>query len=72
MQTPAGDTSPPSSTPHAHSGAPPDDAPAIVGPGEPARTSEELTVLYFGFAFGLTIAFVFLIYVVLEFARYLT
>jgi len=31
-----------------------------------------MNILIFGFATGLSIAFIFLIYVVLEFARYLT
>jgi hypothetical protein len=47
----------------------PDDAPAI--PTEEARQNEEMRMLLAGFATGLTIAGVFLIYLVFEYAKWL-
>ncbi|MGH2444130.1 MAG: hypothetical protein ACRDFX_13325 [Chloroflexota bacterium] len=40
-------------------------------PSETERKAEELRLLYFGFATGMTIALVFLGYLVLEFAKWL-
>jgi hypothetical protein len=47
----------------------PEDAPPI--PTEAARQSEELRMLFFGFGTGLTIAAVFLVYLVFTYANWL-
>jgi hypothetical protein len=72
VETPAGDPSQTASATHVQSGtSSPDPGPA-PDPGEIARPREEMSILIFGFATGLSIAFIFLIYIVLEFARFLT
>jgi hypothetical protein len=53
----------------AQSSAPPYDEPAIPGPEE--RRREELQMLLVGFGTGLTIAGVFLIYIILDIAKLL-
>jgi hypothetical protein len=47
----------------------PDDAPPI--PSQEAREKEEMRMLFAGFATGLTIAGVFLIYLVFQYANWL-
>lgn len=52
-----------------HTAVMPLDLPPI--PDETARKNEELRMLIIGFATGLTIAGVFLVYVVLDYAKFL-
>ena len=72
METPAGGPSQTASAAHPQPSTSSPDPGGAPEPDEVARPSEEMSILIFGFATGLTIAFIFLIYIVLEFARYLT
>jgi hypothetical protein len=72
VETPAGGPSQTASAAHSQPSASSPDPGGAPEPDETARPREEMSILIFGFATGLSIAFIFLIYVVLEFARYLT
>jgi hypothetical protein len=72
VESPAEGPSQTASAAHTQPGASSPDPGAAPDQAEIARPREEMSILIFGFATGLSIAFIFLIYVVLEFARYLT
>jgi hypothetical protein len=72
VETPAGGPSQTASAAPTQPSAPSPDLGDAPEPGDTDRPREEMSILIFGFATGLSIAFIFLIYIVLEFARYLT